>query len=158
MEQSQVERCCWLQRDRLMGCEGGNCGGKCLWRKARQPWKQGNIAESRVRGGAITIASLPPHASIGSWTIERLAHQMPEALNFRVGPHQGAPLSAWCTNLQSMTPFGGPLYVPDVPNKRKWSQGREPSKCMRVELRRKTCQRGLLIVSSKRLEKTLIGP
>ena len=29
----------------------------------------------------------PPHASISSWTIERLAHQTPEALNYRVGPH-----------------------------------------------------------------------
>ena len=32
--------------------------GNCLWRKARQPWKQGDTAESHVRGGAITIASL----------------------------------------------------------------------------------------------------
>ena len=48
------------------GCEGGDRGGKCLWRKAGQPWKQGDTAESRVRGGAITKASLPSHASIGS--------------------------------------------------------------------------------------------
>ena len=26
---------CWLQRDTSRGCEGGDCGGKCLWRKAR---------------------------------------------------------------------------------------------------------------------------
>ena len=38
--------------------EGRDCGGKCLWRKARQPGKQGNSAESRIEGGAITIASL----------------------------------------------------------------------------------------------------
>ena len=60
-----------------------------------------------------------------------------------------------------MTPFGGPLYVPDVPNKREGSQGREPFKCMKVELQRKTCkasERRLLSASSKRLEKTLIGP
>ena len=43
----------------MKGGEGGDCGGKCLWRKARQPWKQGDIAESRVEDGAITIAS--PH-------------------------------------------------------------------------------------------------
>ena len=30
------------------GYEGGDYGGKCLWRKARQPWKQGNTAESCV--------------------------------------------------------------------------------------------------------------
>ena len=77
---------------RLRGCEGGDCGGKCLWRKARQPWKQGDIAESRIGGGAITI-SLSPHTPASAATIERLAHQMPEALNYRAGPHPGAPLS-----------------------------------------------------------------
>ena len=46
--------------------EGGDCGGKCLWRKAGQPWKQGDTAESHVGDGAVTIASLSPHASIGS--------------------------------------------------------------------------------------------
>ena len=30
-------------------------GGKCLRRKARQSWKQGDAAESCVGGGAITI-------------------------------------------------------------------------------------------------------
>ena len=35
-----------------MGCEGGDCGGKCLWRKIRKPWKQGDTAESYVRGGS----------------------------------------------------------------------------------------------------------
>lgn len=25
------------------GCEGGDCGGKSLWRKARQPWKGGDM-------------------------------------------------------------------------------------------------------------------
>ena len=39
---------------------------KCLWRKARQPWKQGDTAESCIVSGAITIASLPPHTCIGS--------------------------------------------------------------------------------------------
>ena len=78
VEQSQGVGCRWLQRDRLRGCEGGDCGGKCLWRKAGQPRKQDNTAESRIVGGAIIIASLSPHTSIGSWTIERLAHQMPD--------------------------------------------------------------------------------
>jgi len=41
------------------GMWGGDSGGKCLWRNARQPWKQGNTAESCVGGGSITIASLP---------------------------------------------------------------------------------------------------
>ena len=30
--------------------------------------------------------SLSPHASMDSWTIERLAHQMPDAAKYRVGP------------------------------------------------------------------------
>ena len=59
VEQSHGEGCCCLQRDGLRGCEGGDCGGKCLWRKAGQPWKQGDTAEPRIEGEAITIASLP---------------------------------------------------------------------------------------------------
>ena len=57
--------------------------------------------------------SLPPHTSIGSWTIERLAHQMPEALIYRVRPQPR-----------------GPLNVSDVPNNREGLQVREPSKCL----------------------------
>ena len=34
--------------------------------------------------------SLPTHSSIHSWAVERLAHQMPDALNYRVGPHPGS--------------------------------------------------------------------
>ena len=30
----------------LRECKRGNCSGKCLRRKARQPWKQGGTAES----------------------------------------------------------------------------------------------------------------
>ena len=41
-------------------------GGKCLWRKARQPWKQGDTAESCVGDGAVTLASFSPQASKGS--------------------------------------------------------------------------------------------
>ena len=63
VEQSQGEGCYCLWRDGLRGCEGGDRGGKCLWRKARQPWKQGNTAESCIVGGAITIACLSPHTS-----------------------------------------------------------------------------------------------
>ena len=44
----------------------GDCGGKCLWRKYRQPWKQGNTTEPHIESGAITIASLAQHASIDS--------------------------------------------------------------------------------------------
>ena len=60
VEQSQGEGCSWLQRDGSRGCEGGDRGGKCLWRKAGQPWEQGDAAESHVARGAITIA-LSPH-------------------------------------------------------------------------------------------------
>ena len=66
VEQSQGEGCCRLGRDGWRGCERGDCGGKCLWRKAWQPWKQGDTAESCVGGGAITIASVSLHDSIGS--------------------------------------------------------------------------------------------
>ena len=66
-EQSQGQGCYWLQRDDgWRGCEKRDYGEKCLWRKARQPWKQGDTAESCIGGGVITTASLPPHASIRS--------------------------------------------------------------------------------------------
>jgi len=113
-----------------------------------------------IGGGAITIVSLSPQARMGSWTIERLAHKMPEALNYRVGPPPrvphlspwpanlqrrpqpgGAPLCAWCIEQQQRTPGKGALQVPE------WEQ-----------LQRKSSQRGLLITSYKRLEKTLMGP
>ena len=48
------------------GDRRGDSGGKCLWRKAGQPWKQGDTTESSIGGGAIAIASLPPYASMGS--------------------------------------------------------------------------------------------
>ena len=57
-------------RDASRGCEGGDFGEKFLWRKAGQPWKQGDTAESRIEGGAITIASVSPHVSNSSRTIE----------------------------------------------------------------------------------------
>ena len=37
--------------------------GKCLWRKAGQPWKQGDTAESCVEGGAITKPLSPQMAA-----------------------------------------------------------------------------------------------
>ena len=92
VEKSQGKSCCWLQRDRLRGFEGGDCGGKCKWRKAWQPWKQGDTAESHVGGGAITIVSLSSHASISQ-------------LNNR----EAGPSKAWRTELQSRTPPRVPL-------------------------------------------------
>ena len=83
--------CCGLQRDRLRGCEGRDRGGKRLWRKARQPWKQGDTALSCIVGSAITTASLPPQTGISGWTVERLAHQMTEALNYGGRPHSVCP-------------------------------------------------------------------
>ena len=53
--------------------------------KARQPGKQGDTAESGVGTGAISIASL--HTP--TWAaeqIDRLAHQTPDAVNYREGP------------------------------------------------------------------------
>ena len=79
-----------------------------------QTRRQGDTAESRVGGGAITIDSLPPQASVGSWTIDRLAHQTPDALNYR------------------RTPSRVLLSVPDVPKNRKGPQAREPSKCLNM--------------------------
>ena len=133
--------CCWLRRDRLSGCEGGYCGGKCLWRKARQPWKQGDTAESHVGGVAITIALLSPHTSNESSTVERLAHQAPNALNYRVGRHSGSPFKCLMRPSTEQDCSREALYVPE-----------------RAELRRKTGQRVPLSTSYRRLDKRLRGP
>ena len=128
---TQGEGGCWLWKDGSRVCEGEGCGGKCLWKKSRQPWKRGDAAESRVGSGATTTASLPPQDSINSWTVERLAHQMSDVLKSRLGPpHQGDPSSAWCTDLHSRTLVGEPLYVTEVPNNREGPPGREPTKCL----------------------------
>ena len=107
------------------------------------------------RGWSLTIAALCPLTSMGSWAIEKLAHQEPEAWNHRVGPHPGAPLSAWCVDLQSRTPASGsPLCA--------WrgEQRGTPGKGVLempgwVELWRKSSQRVLLIASCQRLKKGL---
>ena len=107
-----------LTVERLVeGMWGRRLWWESLWRRARQPRKQDDTAESCVKVGAITIASLSPHTCISSWTIERLAHQTSDTLNYGVGPHpgcsfkrlmhetieqdptQGAPLSAWRADL-----------------------------------------------------------
>ena len=108
----------------------GRSGGKCWWRKARQPWKQDDTAESCIAGGAITVASLPPHASVSSWIIEGLAHQVHDTQLQNRPPARGGPLSAWHSNPQSRTPARGPLYVPNAWNNREGPQAREPSKCL----------------------------
>ena len=113
VEQSQGEGGCWPWRDGLRGCEGGDRGGKCWWRQARQLWKQGNTAESRAAGDTITIASLSQQTSI-----RQLNNKATDQSN------------AWCTDLQSRIPAGGPLYVTDKSNTREGPQAREPSKCL----------------------------
>ena len=64
---------------------------KCLWRKVRQPWNQGDAAESHVGSGAITIASLP-------------TRQRPQLDNREAGPSNACHIE-----LQSRTPPRVPL-------------------------------------------------
>ena len=64
--------------------------GRRLWRKARQPWKQDDTAESHVGGGAITIAPLP-------------TGQQPQLNNREAGPP-----NAWCTELEEDPSQGAP--------------------------------------------------
>ena len=138
LAQSWREGCHWLKRDGPREHERGVCDGKYLWREARQPWKQGDTAESCIVGGAITIASLSPQASIDSWTIERLAHQMPDTLNYRVGPYPGCSFKWLMHQTREKDPRQGSPLRPE-----------------QVELRRKTGQRGFLIASYQRFGKRL---
>ena len=94
VEQSQGESCCGLWRDGSRGCTGGDCGEKCLWRKARQPWKQ-SILLSHAWG----VEPSPQPLSPLTWTIEMMTHPMPDALNYRVGPYPGCPFK--CLMCQS---------------------------------------------------------
>ena len=88
----------------LRGSEGGDCGGKCLWRKA------GSHVERRTT----TIVSL-----------SFATHQHQQLNNREAGPS-----NTWCTELQSRTLARGPFFVLDAPNNREEPQTREPSKCL----------------------------
>ena len=70
--------------------------------------------------------------------IKRLAHQTPDALNYRVEPQPGEP-----------------LYVLDVPNNREGPQAEEPSRCLNRRSYRERLAKEDLITSYKRLEKRL---
>ena len=111
-EQSQGQ-VCYCCGETAKETWGGDCDGKCPCRKPRQPWKQGDAAESCIVGGAIIIASPSPLSSADTWTIERLALQASEVPNTRVGPQPG-----------------GPLHVPDVLRNKEGPQAGEPSKCL----------------------------
>ena len=50
LEQLLGEGCCLLQRYGERECEGIDCGRIRLWRRTRQPHKQGDITESHVCG------------------------------------------------------------------------------------------------------------
>ena len=80
--------CCWLRRNSLRGPEGGDYSEKCLWRKARQTWRQGDSAESHTVGGAICIGSLSTYVSSGQLK----------------NPREDIPLSAWHAKQQRRTP------------------------------------------------------
>ena len=113
VEQPQGEGCCWLQRDGLIGCEGGDrvgnaCAGTPGTMEAREYcWVN--------RGG------WSHHHSLS------LCIQQHRQMNNR----EAGPSSAWLTVLQSRTPPRGPLYMPVAPNSRELPQAREPSKCLK---------------------------
>ena len=105
------------------------------------------------RGWTITIASLSPHASIGSWTIERLAHRTPDALNYRVEPHPGCPFKClMCWSTENDPSQGGPFMCLMLQTTEKDPRQGSSLVPERVDPQRKTGQRGLLIFSYRRLE------
>ena len=95
IEQSLGEDCFWLKRDRLRGCERGDCGGTCLWRKAEQPW---NTEQPRqycwvIRRGWTHHHSLSP-----------TTHQ-----HWQLNNREAGPSNAWHPELQSRNPPRVPL-------------------------------------------------
>ena len=81
----------------------GMCGRRLWWEvpveESQAAMEARRYAESCLGGGAITIAFLSPQASVSSSTIERLAHQTPDAQNYRVGTHPECPFK--CLTHQS---------------------------------------------------------
>ena len=108
-----------------------------LWRKARQPWKQGDTVESHVGGGAITITFLSPPTSISSWN-----------------NREADPSHTWGTELQSRPQPGDPsMCLMCQTTERDPRQG-IPLSAWMVRAT-KTGQRSLLIASYKSLKKRL---
>ena len=109
--------------------------GRRLWwetsvKEIQAAMEARQYAEPCGMGGAMTVASLFPHASISSWTVEKLGYQVPDAQNNRVGPHPGCPFGADALIYREGPQSGGPLYVPDAPNNREGPQAREPPKSL----------------------------
>ena len=56
---------------------------------------------------------------------------MPDALNYREGPHPGRPFKCLMHQSTEQEPSQGvPLYVPKAWNNREGAQAMEPSKCL----------------------------
>ena len=86
----QGEVCCGWWGDGPRGHAEGDCGGKCLWRKARPPWRQGDTAESVGWGHPFSSHRPAPAAEQQrGWPVEPLT-----ALNKR-RTQSGGPLKAW---------------------------------------------------------------
>ena len=128
VEQSQCKGCCWLHRQ----IEG--MGGRRLW--WGMPVEESQAATEARRCCWVTQRgwshhhSLSPQASISSWT-ERLAHQTPQALNYRARPQPGCPFKCLTRPSTEKDPRqGGALYVPDVRDNREGPQAGGPSMCL----------------------------
>ena len=83
---------------------GNACGGK--------PGSHGSkvILLSHTWGWSHHHSPLP-QASTSSWTIQRLIHQTPAALNYRVGPHSGFPFKGLMHRSTEQDPSQGGLSM-----------------------------------------------
>ena len=132
-----------MWREGLRGCEGGDCGGKCWWRKAMEARRYCWVMHS----------GQSHHHSL---TLSRRQHQQ---LNSRAA----GPPRAWYTELQNRTPATGGRArgpcVPGVLSNRGGPQAREPSKCLnRRGYRERPAKRPSDCQLHETWEKTLIGP
>ena len=60
--------------------------------------------------------------------MERLTHQTPDTLNYRVGPHPGVVPHVLIYRVGPQS--WGLLYVSDLPKNREGPQSRDPFKCL----------------------------
>ena len=124
-----------------------------MW--GRRPWWEMAVEESQTamearRYGWVTWSgwrhhhSLSPHRPpICSWTIEKLARQVPDTLKYRVGPHTECSFKCLKNQTTEKDPRQESAWMGTLSAKvPEWA-----------ELQRKTGQRGLLITSYQKFKK-----
>ena len=105
--QSQGEICCWMKGNSSRGCEGGDCGRKCLLEKSQAAmearWYFWVVHREWSHHHSLSLPTLQHQQLNNRETGLSSAWHMEKQKD----PTHSAPLSAWCTKHQSRTHSGG---------------------------------------------------